>query len=852
MADIPFFGEDDAERVAANTRWGEEAKNHAVSFSESEFQEQRAPIYARLMAKDPIAGYWSAVEVVWKKDEWDFAKPDRFFDGDKNDYVRHKDFEDLQAGMIVMLKILVDTETGREDFIIVRDVTNPEAFVLYGPEGQNAGSSAKDWHMLRGGSVLSNVGELTLPATTLAVGQYLGIEVIFVETSEFSGSLGQGTASTMKSFQMVSAQYTNAKTPYWIAASDYSTVTVNHPIAILEEKAAGFARLTQHHAGDVHLEIFGSGESTEITIKCIKWIGCSKTGNEYTIKHKGPFASCPHSYEGHMGFDPNEFSCDELSGGTSLPDVIEWINANLIRIAQNLKWDEKGHIYGKDTCDGSTIYEDDDDDDDDDEEDYGDSQPFMTSNEFTAPPLLAVVPLVHVPASFLKPNIIAPLSGIDSKYWILNGDGTPQLKPIETAKLIQFTIVNSIGESMLAFRTGSVMKTFWQDPAFLVTVEKTAGYEFPAGNDQFYGFSTRFFRFNDTIEITGSIVAKGFPVTLEHNTLSVSDTVTLSQSVLRDLTDPQMEPFKYENSYDLDGMGFAYYNELAFMYQGNFRLKFSIDGGATFQSSISLDIDENGVVINPYEIVFDFIGQDVGEGDTIVLTSELLTLDTSAAFPNVDTGSVDGYDANVTSEHQLAYKEETDCATDGEENVSDDDDDCIEAGDIIPPSVCPPNFCGGEPSMAVSVVGVSGTINWVGETWNLPAESGVEKCVCPTTYIKGVDTGAFSVFDNYWSKLGAGAGEQLKLRRYQYIIDGPTFTSFNNSLVVHGDKDREQWTRIFASPPTADNVVSSDLNLILGEPMPTSGAYDFTPAFFGSHTISGITYTWAKGADWPV
>ena len=27
--------------------------------------------------------------------------------------------------------------------------------------------------------------------------------------------------------------------------------------------------------------------------------------------------------------------------------------------------------------------------------------------------------------------------------------------------------------------------------------------------------------------------------------------------------------------------------------------------------------------------------------------------------------------------------------------------------------------------------------------------------------------------------------------------------------------------------------------------------YDFTPAFFGTHTAAGITYTWAKGNDWP-
>jgi hypothetical protein len=464
----------------------------------------------------------------------------------------------------------------------------------------------------------------------------------------------------------------------------------------------------------------------------------------------------------------------------------------------------------------------------------------MTSNEFTAPPLVTI--LAHVPASFLVPNIIDPFSGIDSKYWIKNGDGTPNLKPIKTGKLIQFSIVNSIGESMLAFRTGNVMKQFWQDTAALVSIENTAGFEFPAGNDQFYGFSTRYFRFNDSIEITGSIVAKGFPVTLPHNTLSVSDNPAfLPSNILRDLTDPQMEPFEYENFYDKDALDFAYINEISFEWQGA-RLNFSIDGGANFQSSISLAISEIGQVVSVHQYTFDFIGQGVGEGDIITLVSELLTIKTEFGFD----GSVDGYDANVTSRTELFYKEETECASDGVENVSDDEDDCIEAGDAPPSNVCTPNFCGGDPSMQVSVSGASGTINWLGETWNLPADSGVKKCVCPTNYTKG----QYPIFtteqaNNIWD-YKVGLDYHLRLKRLHYLNSTSDYAI--NSLIFDVgalSNDFKHWV--------GGTVVNSnfDLNLISAVGQPTNSDYIITDDFFGMHTISGITYEWERGEDWP-
>jgi len=836
MPDIPFFGQNDAERIAANTRWGENVKHRSANFIASEVDiAQTQLVFARLMAKDdPEAGWWTAKEVIWKDDEWADAEPLRIFDDEENDLVRHKDFDDLQAGMIVQLEIIFNHETKLEEWVILREITNPEAFVLYGPEGQSAGSKVADWHMIKGGDILTNIGEAKLGPENLSVKDgYLGVQVTIVEKEEFTGSLGQGTGAINKSYVLDEVAYTNTKTAYWSADPDYRKIIINHPIATLSE-VKGFARLEQHHAGDVHLEIFASGPSEQITIKCEKWIFCFKTGNNYTIKHVGPFASCPHSYEGHMGFDPNEFSCDELSGGTTLPDVIEWINANLIRIAQNLKWDERGHIYGKDNCDGSKIYcdEDEDDEDENDDEDYGNAQAFMESNELFAPALLA-----HVPAEFLVPFSVDPDSAIDSKYYLLKADGTPQLKPIAAGKFVQFIMTNSLNETMISRRTNNLMQGAFQDLALLVQPQATAGWTFDIIGDG-YHFSTNKFRFNDVFTITGHIIAKGFPVTLEHGTLSVSDSIFANESLIRDIEDPLSEPLDIDVEYDLPALSGSYKCRICFEFAGNTFVDFSIDNGASFITELDIEIDNAGIA-DPPPIFFDLTSNaNIEEGSLIVMRTCLLTKNTGF------DASIEDYDANVKNSHNFNVQSDDDCIDDGSDKVSDGDDDCIESGDVPPANVCTPNFCGGDPSMAVSVVGASGTINWLGETWNLPVDSGVEKCVCPTTYMQqkastgGVVGNSHAIHEWIFNTVSY---QTLNLHRY---FGGSPLNGWSNILRVVGGPNYD-WEG-------QGGVVYSGLGLIIGQPAPTYSDYLITGAFFSSHTISGITYTWAKGTDWPV
>ena len=71
-----------------------------------------------------------------------------------------------------------------------------------------------------------------------------------------------------------------------------------------------------------------------------------------------------------------------------------------------------------------------------------------------------------------------------------------------------------------------------------------------------------------------------------------------------------------------------------------------------------------------------------------------------------------------------------------------------------PADMCPDGMGGFDPSMAGTVTGASGTITWMGETWVLPGESGVTKCVCPDMYSHYTLTGGLNTYTSHetWRK----------------------------------------------------------------------------------------------------
>jgi len=186
---------------------------------------------------------------------------------------------------------------------------------------------------------------------------------------------------------------------------------------------------------------------------------------------------------------------------------------------------------------------------------------------------------------------------------------------------------------------------------------------------------------------------------------------------------------------------------------------------------------------------------------------------------------------------------------------------CVAAPTPTTPD-CPtcPN---GWPSMLVSVVGASGTINWCNETWNLPADSGTEYCVCPTDYIftQGVAGG-----NSYYAQHRWRYNFDLRMeRRYNATVSGTQwfaywYTNFNNltlfgTVTPTGQRDSIQFYKNGAGRPnTAGWSLSSIYYSTLGKVTGLGVSYsDFSliGAFFGSHTVGGITYTWKKANDWP-
>ena len=71
-----------------------------------------------------------------------------------------------------------------------------------------------------------------------------------------------------------------------------------------------------------------------------------------------------------------------------------------------------------------------------------------------------------------------------------------------------------------------------------------------------------------------------------------------------------------------------------------------------------------------------------------------------------------------------------------------------------------------------------------------------------------------------------------------------------NRLGIEGSRDDKRWggLKLGPRPWTATNSTTqnSDLNKVLGVNQPTYSNYDLTEAFFTSHTIDGITYSWSR------
>ena len=187
---------------------------------------------------------------------------------------------------------------------------------------------------------------------------------------------------------------------------------------------------------------------------------------------------------------------------------------------------------------------------------------------------------------------------------------------------------------------------------------------------------------------------------------------------------------------------------------------------------------------------------------------------------------------------------------------------------------CASNPCDPNPEMLCTVTGASGTITWVGETWNLPGDSGVEKSVCPDHYRKerlSTRTTCPPPGGNayhHWKKGTSFAYPTLGVSRtiYTKAIFGSLFDLRKNEAVHFEDGaghkyDTYYWTgnvscgtaNPYTAFPAGSTLYYSSVGVLLTgvEPFWSAPGYLIRDAAFGSHVQGGITYTWARGAGWP-
>lgn len=151
---------------------------------------------------------------------------------------------------------------------------------------------------------------------------------------------------------------------------------------------------------------------------------------------------------------------------------------------------------------------------------------------------------------------------------------------------------------------------------------------------------------------------------------------------------------------------------------------------------------------------------------------------------------------------------------------------------------CDANPCDPNPEILLTVTGASGTVNWCGEQWTLPGDSGLQKSLCPTNYGKGTYAGGFR---HYWKKAITYTGLYLG----RFVHSG----SWRHSIRIQDTAFRGQNFRTSTAGTTS--LYSYYLSLLsTASPSPTISNYDIPNNFFGSTTISGITYAWARGQGW--
>jgi len=643
MADIPFFSNEDSKRISNDVVWGEGEKSRGMSSVSHEQENFPEAIYVEIIDNDPNGktGWSSAAERVFENDKWTEPGNPRLWNDEEFDYIRHYKWERLPVGAIVKIKVVVNVDTGEEEWVYYNETTNPEAFVLHCLKGGNStGGPNSTWTMRNGGSILTNIGTLDLVATTFEIpNTYLGVEITFVDD-------GYG-------LQLSTATYTNSPSDYWVGTPEEGTIVINWPLASLE-RAGGKSTLTQHYAGDIHIEIFGN-LSDDPYIRILGdeiWINATKAGGTDFISHIGPSPANP--WNGIKGLN-KDFSCDEVAF-SSVQDVQDWVNDVFLADIEQINYDTRGHIYELLDCDGSPTG------------DTSTTEDGVLSSTLTG----AIV------TGDLMPNIVNNNSGFNITYKVFK-DGGPLVAFVGSERNM-ITITNDLGEAILFEVNNLANLPFDPITAFLngplQNIGGTAGFrsEDPANTDDIIALSHLRFRFNSTVRIRASVIGNGLeqtltlpsaPCTVVINTESLGS----EPDIIRHWEDPKAFGFGFNTTYSINDLNLIYEVRYTFKYADDTLVKFSNTGsqGIYTEGFRTLQLTAGSTVdLDPITGIFFDIDEDQEDATVIKLCFELVT-------------KIDGqYNANVNECKFLNFKTSSDCIVDESgQQVTDDSGDCI-------------------------------------------------------------------------------------------------------------------------------------------------------------------------------
>lgn len=185
-----------------------------------------------------------------------------------------------------------------------------------------------------------------------------------------------------------------------------------------------------------------------------------------------------------------------------------------------------------------------------------------------------------------------------------------------------------------------------------------------------------------------------------------------------------------------------------------------------------------------------------------------------------------------------------------------------EGGDVFP--------CPGDPNQPTVFLTVTGdeiqTINWCGETWHLPYDSGTRISVCPTAYIyqlreRVLSTGRHALTnEERWERRNAGGEHsalRLEFRQKRLEENGVPVVRESAShlirLVMSGGttlEDHVLYQHYFTAPNQLH--VTCELHVDCSKPAINFFKYNIKKKQFGSYedTEAKVTYKWEQGSGW--